>query len=290
MVLEMIAVVIVNYRSEERTVKFVREEVSKISSPHAVVVVDNGSTPDSFKALSEGLPEGCALIPSEENAGFARACNLGASYAIENVFPENLEDSHILFSNNDIVFQDADVADVLSERLSSLPDVGVIGPKVVGPDGRLQSPEEFKSFWDKHIWVYWSTPFMSSARHAERFGYDHPEKAGDGPCYRVMGSFFLVRASDWKACGGMDPETFLYGEEAILSERMKGIGRKVWYCPGVSVLHEHGATTGKYYDRLKIREMKFSSDCYYYRKYIGTPGWQIALARFTYFLKKVFGR
>ena len=131
---------------------------------------------------------------------------------------------------------------------------------------------------------------MSASRHAGRFGYNYPEKATEGPCYRVMGSFFMVKAADWVRCGGMDPATFLYSEEAILSERMKGIGRQVWYYPSVSVLHEHGATIGKYYDKVKVREMKFRSDCYYYRTYIGTPRWQIAIARLTYFIKKLFGR
>ena len=289
-VLEMIAVIIVSYRSSLRTVKFVKEEVCKISSPHRVIVVDNGSTPESLRSLEEGLPEGCIVIPSGENAGFAKACNIGASYAMENLFREGHDDSYLLFSNNDIIFTDADAADRLAGRLASLPDVGIIGPKVIGPDGRLQSPEEFKSFWDKHVWVYWSTPFMSAARHAERFGYNYPEKAAEGPCYRVMGSFFMVRAADWKSCGGMDPGTFLFSEEAILSERMKKIGRKVWYFPQVSVLHEHGATVRKHYDEVKIRRMKFRSDCYYYRKYIGTPSWQIWIASFTYFIKRVFGR
>ena len=36
--------------------------------------------------------------------------------------------------------------------------------------------------------------------------------------------------------------------------------------------------------------MAFESDCYYYRNYMGTPRWQISIARFTYFLKKLFRR
>ena len=276
----MVAAIVINYRSEERTVRFVREELCKISSPHEVVVVDNGSTPESAAKLREGLPEGCKVLEMKENAGFARGNNAGAA-----LFPEA---DFYLFANNDIVFTDALVADAMAERLAQLPDYGVIGPRVVGPDGALQSPRPYRSFWHRHVAIYWSNLFMSRSRHKARF--ETVPECPEGPCYLVSGCFFMARGEDWRKCGGMDPHTFLYAEEGILSERMKRIGRGVWYLPSVSVLHEHEATTAKYYDSLKRRKMAFESDCYYYRTYMGTPRWQIAFAKFTYFLKRLFRR
>ena len=87
-----------------------------------------------------------------------------------------------------------------------------------------------------------------------------------------------------------DPATFLYGEEMILSARMETAGKSVYYYPAVSVLHEHGATTRKYYDKKRIRSMKFDSEAYYYREYEKTPGWEISLGRFTLWLKGLLGR
>jgi len=276
----MIAAVVINYRNEERTLRFVREELSKISSPHEVVVVDNGSTPESAAKLREGLPEGCKLLEMKENVGFARGNNAGAE-----LFPDA---DFYLFANNDIVFTDPDVADALAARLAGLPDCGVIGPKVVGLDGSLQSPYPYRSFRQRHIAIYWSNLFMSSEKHREK--YETVPESPEGPCYQVSGCFFMARGEDWRACGGMDPHTFLYAEEGILAERMKRIGKGEWYLPAVSVLHEHEATTAKYFDSLERRKMAFGSDCYYYRTYMGTPRWQIALARFTYFLKRLFRR
>ena len=172
----------------------------------------------------------------------------------------------------------------------SEPQAGAIGPKVIGLDGNLQSPEPFIPFWKRHVALYWSNLFMSKSRKAKVFGDDYARTAAEGWHYRVSGSFFMVRASDWKACGGMDPNTFLYSEEMILSERLKKEGKGVYYYPEVAVIHEHGTTTRKYYDEYRIRMMKFRSECYYYRTYIGTPSWQIAVARFTYFLKRLFRR
>lgn len=276
----MIAAIVINYKSEEKTIAFVREELSKISAPHEVVVVDNGSTAESAAALRKGLPEGCKVLEMKGNAGFARGNNAGAA-----LFPEA---DFYLFANNDIVFTSSSVVDDMAARLSGLPDFGVIGPRVTGTDGKQQSPHPYRTFWHRHVAIYWSNLFMSKAKHKARFETvpDSPE----GPCYLVSGCFFMARGEDFRACGGMDPATFLYAEEAILAERMKSIGRGEWYLPSAGVLHEHEATTARYFDALKRRQMAFESDCYYYRHYMGTPAWQIAFAKFTYFLKKLFRR
>jgi len=283
----MIAVIVINYKNEERTIRFVRDETSKIVSPHCVIIVDNGATAKStekLKCLKNDF-EHCEIIPSAENLGFAKGNNLGAESARKKYDPDIL-----LFTNNDIRFIDSDAADRLASKLLSLPEAGMIGPRVVGLDGKLQSPDPFISFWDKHIWIYWSNLFYGKGHKIRHFRQDYSEKAAEGYHYKVMGSFLMAKADDFFACGMMDPLTFLFAEETILAERMKKIGKKVYYYPEVSVLHEHGNTTRKHFDELKIRQLKLESDSYYYHHYIGTPYWQIALAKMTYKLKAIFKR
>ena len=285
----MIGIIVINYRSEEKTISFVKNEMSKVSSDNAVVIVDNGSTDESFTTLLEafkGWPSQYVfVVPSKENLGFAKGNNLGAEVAINQFDPDVL-----LFANNDISLCSDDVVDRMALKLLSEPKAGALGPKVIGLDGGLQSPEPFIPFWKRHVSIYWSNLFMSKKRKAEVFGEDYAEKATEGWHYRVSGSFFMVRTSDWKACGGMDPNTFLYSEEMILSERLKKDGKGVYYYPEVAVVHEHGTTTRKYFDEHRIRMMKYRSECYYYKTYIGTPNWQIYAANFTYFLKRIFRR
>ncbi len=275
-----IGVVIINYHSEKLTSAFIREECSKISSPHRIVVVDN----DSRGELTD-LPSEVEVIHSEENLGFARGNNLGAEWLRDNWNPD-----FILFANNDIRFFSPDVADRMAERLSGLEDAGVIGPEVVGLDQRRQGPEPFMTFSERHLLPYWGKLFYRKKTLDAKLYRDYAESAAEGPHYRVTGAFFMVRAADFFAAGMFDPATFLYGEEAILSERMKAIGRCVWFYPEVRVIHEHGATTRSYYSKVAIRSMKFESESYYFRTYIGTPSWQFALAKFTYFLKRLFRR
>ena len=280
----MIGVIVINFGNPDRTIRFVREECAKIKAPHQVVVVDNGSGPEAMERLQAALSaEAVAIIPAKENLGFAKANNLGAEHAMAQGA------DLLLFVNNDIVFTDVDVVDRLAAKLATMPDAGMIGPKVRGLDGRLQSPEPYQSFAAKHLLPYWGKLFTSKARRTALMQTDYAETAQAGWHYRIMGSFILMRTADFEACGGMDPNTFLYSEEAILSERLKRIGKGVWYEPSVEVLHEHGATVNSHYSKVRRRRMRLESDAYYYRSYLRLPRIQYLAARLTYALKALFG-
>jgi len=281
----MIGLVVINFGNPVRTIRFVREECSKIKTEHCVVVVDNGSTEGSLSSLEEGLEGLADIIPSTENLGFARGNNLGAGHAIK----EHKADI-LLFVNNDIVFTDPDVAGQLASVLASHPEVGMVGPKVVGMDGKCQSPEPFRTFAQAHLLPYWGKLIYGRRKLSEKMQKSYSDTAREGCHYRIMGSIMMMRASDFTACGGMDPHTFLYAEEAILSERLKRLGKAVWYDPSVQVLHEHGATISEHYDIVRRRRMRLESDAYYYRTYLHLPCLQYWLARFTYALKAFFGR
>lgn len=284
--------IVINYRQEEATRVFVQNQLSKIKSLAEIIVVDNGSTVEGLQKLKRDIAgEHCHILESKENLGFARANNLAAEYAKEHFdLQKSSDETYFLFANNDINLLNEDAADVLIKKLREHPEVGIIGPKVMGLDGKLQSPEPYISFWDRHIWVYWSNLFYSKAKKRKRFKEDYAEQAKEGYHYRVMGSFFVTPVKAFFDCGMMDPGTFLFAEEAILGERMLKIGLKTYYYPGVTVIHEHGKSMKGYFSRNRIREWKFKSDCYYYRKYKGTSSFLILIARFTYWLKKLFRR
>ena len=226
----MVGIVIVSYRSDDLTVRFVREDLSRISVPYRVVVVDNGETGSS--ALQEKLPEVTVLV--SENRGYASACNLGAEWLRDQVHPES-----VLFCNNDLRFLSDRVVETLCETLSAHPEVGAA------------------------------------------------EKASEGYHYKLMGSFLMVRAEAFFEAGCFDERTFLYAEEPILSERLSRIGKRCWFCPSVTVVHDHGAVIGSSFKRKETDWMQFRSMAYYYRRYRGYPSWEISLVRMLYRLIQV---
>ena len=289
----MLAIIIINFKNEQKTINYIKQEICKITVPYKIVIVNNGATQQSNEILSTSLhatiihkidkysnQNNCYIISCTENLGFAKGNNIGAKFAYQQFSPD-----FFLFTNNDIIIKDKDVITKLIYKIQNNNNIGIIGPKVIGIDGRLQSPEPFFSFWDNYIWVYLSTFFYSAKKKRERFKMDYAENAKEGFHYKLMGSFFIVKVEDFFACGMMDPNTFLYNEEAILSERMKKINKYAYYYPEVAVVHEHGNTIKKFNSRKRLRDLKFASACYYYKTYIGTSNLTIFIGKIIkYFL------
>lgn len=286
----MFTIVIVNYKSEELTIRYVKEELSKIKSNHHIVIVNNEATKCSneklCKSLNAILIEDVELLPMESscyvistpvNLGFAKANNVAAKFSMR-----YFKTDFLLFSNNDIQIIDNDICERLIEKIRVDSRIGMIGPKVMGLSGEYQSPEPFRSFLDRYCWMYLSTPFLSKEKKQKWFKINYAANAEEGFHYKVMGSFFMLRTQDFMECGMMDPNTFLYAEEIILSERLKKIGKGVYYLPSVSIIHAHGGTTNKVLGHKGINRYLLDSETYYYKTYIKTPSWKIFFGRLVY--------
>lgn len=277
-----LGIVIVNYREYDRTERFIREEISRIRLPYRLVVVDNGGDPVKAEALRERM--GCDVLV-RENDGFAAGNNAGAAALC--AYPDV---DVLLFTNNDIHLVADNVVERLVDKLQERPDIGIIGPEIVGTDGKRQSPEPYMGLWKRYVWMYLSTPFLSRAAKRRVFALDAAEEAVEGECYRVMGSFFLCPRDAWEQAGGMDSNTFLYAEEPILSERMLRVGRKSFFLPSVTVVHEHGGTIKKHLDQKNSALLQYQSNAYYYTTYKGYPAWQTMLVGWIYRLILFFKR
>ena len=271
----MLGIVIVSYQSDERTVAFVREELSKVGIPHQTVIVDNGASPEEAEALGARLP-GIQVIAAG-NVGYARGNNLGARWLREHVRPD-----WILFANNDIRFESDRVVETLTETLAAHPEAGVVGPEVVGLDGLRQSPEPYMGLWKRYVWMYLSSPFLSLKRKQKVFDLDYPAQAQEGFHYKLSGSFLMVDAEAFFRVGMFDENTFLYAEENILSERLDAIGKGCWFCPSVRVIHEHGRTVNAHFRSRETALMQFRSMAYYYTRYKGYSCLSVVLARWVF--------
>jgi len=258
----MIGIVIVSYKSDDLTVKFVREQLPRISLPYQTVVVDNGASAEEAAALQEQIPE--AVVLPAENRGFAAGNNIGVRYLLERGKPD-----YLLFTNNDITLVSDRVVETLAEVLKVRPEAGIVGPEVIGPDGRRQGPEPYRGMWTRFFWMYVCTPFMSREAKRKRFGLDDAETAVEGPYDKLIGAFFLADTDAFLRADMFDEGTFLYAEENILSDRLAAVGKTCWFCPSVRVDHAQGQTIGKSYDDRRQAWLQWQSMSYYYRKYRG---------------------
>lgn len=277
-----LATIIVNYKSEERTITYVKEELlSKCSIPQLIIIVNNKATDESSEKMSNALDAPiikniaeCTIhskiyvIHNPENSGFAKGNNLGVDFITYHFSVE-----YLLFTNNDIRFIDSNVIEVLIGKLKSLPDVGIIGPKVVGLDGNCQSPLSYFPIYDRMVGIYWGRLFGYNVKRIDL------NKAQEGYYYSVMGSFFIANYCDYINCGRMDDNTFLYAEEIILAERLKVIGKHIYYFPDVKLLHEHGATTSKNLRSVQGAIINLKSLLYYYKTYLHERPWNIIVVK-----------
>ena len=124
-----ISVIIVSWNARE----YLRECLASVAATarddvSETIVIDNASADGSAEMVSREFPE-VILIRSKENLGFAAANNLGLQRARGEV---------LALVNSDVVLH-PNCLRTLQAFLERHEDVGIVGPRIVGRDGQVQS-------------------------------------------------------------------------------------------------------------------------------------------------------
>lgn len=266
-------IIVVSYHNANMTIKYVNQELPKLTVPYTLVVVNvDASIKESRKLASacnlclvdeetniqNGSHQGY-LIWSQENLGYAKGNNLGVQF-LEGL---GINFDYFLFSNDDIEIVDSNVLEILAERMRLESNIACIGPRITGLDGKEQSPHDRYISPLRHMgWRIF--PFLRRKKRS------HPmqttQRLNGRRTYWVCGAFMMVDAKRFTQIKGFDPYTFLYYEEVILSERLKAQGWECYYEPSVQVIHYEGSSTsGTPSKEKQKREMR--SRLHYYRQY-----------------------
>lgn len=280
-----LGIVVVAYRNPTATASFVNKEISKIHIPYRCIIVNNASTTEETMQLAKACQaqymdkaeeaaatdQNVFIIGTDQNLGYAKGNNLGVEF-----LNRNYDVDYFLFSNDDIEIQSSNCIERLIETIEESSRIGGIGPRIIGLDGKDQSPHhQVISIWRQIGWNLF--PFLRRKRkdtgaHVPQSGY----------CYWVSGAFMLVKAKAFNEVQGFDPHTFLYVEEKILAERFKRVGYAFYFKSNVSVLHYEGGSTKKDFAiNSTKKQILLNSDCYYYNQYLGHNRLIILLFKFS---------
>ena len=219
-----------------------------------IIVVDNASTDGAPELVREKFPH-VRLLRNDENLGFSKANNIGIKVS---------KGRYICLINSDAFPLDG-CLDRLCKHMDEHKEIGVIGPKVLNPDGTLQpSCREFNTLWknfcralalDK---IYPKSNlfcgyFMTNWSHDTIREVDY-----------ISGCFMMVRTSAIKKVGLLDEEFFFYAEDKDWCKRFWDMDYKVLYFPDAEAIHIlYGSTK----DIVKFYIQEVKSNLKYYKKH-----------------------
>lgn len=277
----MLGIIIVAYKNPGRTADYINNQLPHLMNQYTVVVVNNSSTMAECEKLAEQC-EGIACEPddivgkhkiyivhSADNLGFAKGNNLGFKF-----LSQNYPCKYILFSNDDIIIPDQTDLTPMLELLENDKNIGAIGPDIIGLDGHHQSPHRRVITAYRQIgWILFSR--FRKKRLTDSHANDiTPHK---GPCYWVSGAFFLIKSELFSSIDGFDSETFLYAEEPILAERLKRVGKSMYFYPEIKITHLEGGSTKISLTNQRQYQLIVESNCLYYKRYLNTPSLVVSL-------------
>lgn len=188
---------------------------------YEIIVMDDCSKDQTREVISKIV--GVRLISNPENLGFIRSCNKGAKAA---------HGKYLFFLNNDTQVLPGWL-DELVDTFIAQPEAGLVGSKLIYPDGRLQ--EAGGIIWnDASAWNYGR--------------FDDPNK----PEYNYLrevdycsGAAIMVPKDIFLAVGCFD-ERYIpaYCEDSDLAFAIRKAGHKVFYQPLSQIVHFEGISSG----------------------------------------------
>ncbi|HET9015423.1 MAG TPA: glycosyltransferase family 2 protein [Thermomicrobiaceae bacterium] len=252
--MKRVSVVVVNHNTADLLGECLRRlTASRLDRPLEVFVVDNGSTDGSVALIEREFP-GVRLIEAPSNLGFARGNNLALREILSRVgWETDRHEEYVLLLNTDCLVE-PDTLQLTAGFLDEHPLVGVVGPRVLLPSGRLDLacrrsfPTPANAFWKL---TGLSRAFPHHPRLA-RYNLTYLDPDATYPVDSVMGAYMLVRLAAIDDAGLLDESFFMYGEDLDWAYRIKKCGWSVFYYPVARVLHYKGASSSRQSYRLIV--------------------------------------
>jgi len=258
----MISVIILTWNSSQHIGSCLGSlfaEVKRSNREVKVLVTDNGSTDGTREILEEyenRYPQlGTTFL--DKNMGTTVPRNRGV---------EKSNGRFLLFLDSDTEIKPG-LLDVLPKTLTSNKEIGMLGPRLLNPDGTVQasckkfptlqikvskfSPVEFLVNWGRNKELY--DPAVYKKEFEELIEVDH-----------CISATWMMRREVFEEVGGLDEKIFYAPEDVDFCLRTWLEGYRVGYQPKAEVVHQ-AQRIG--YDKLSLSLKHLQGLVYYFRKY-----------------------
>jgi GT2 family glycosyltransferase len=262
-----VSVVIVSWNARDYLTQCLRSLTAEACAyPLEIIVVDNASADGSPELVARDFP-GVRLIQTGANLGFAKANNIGIRAS---------SGKYVALINSDVLVLPGCLTR-LADFAEQHPEVGMLGPRVIGGDGKLQrSCRGFPGVWN----MFCRAVALDAGfpRQPIFCGYllQHWAHEEAREVDILSGCFWLVRAAALERVGLLDEDFFMYGEDMDWCKRFWVAGWRLRYFPGAEAIHYGGASSANAPVRFFIEKQR--ADLRYWKKHHGVP------ARGAYFL------
>jgi len=186
-----------------------------------VIVVDDASTDET--AELETLVSGIKVIHNTEAQRFIRACNAGVAAS---------RGEYVVLLNNDTE-PTVGWIDALVDAFERFDDVGLVGSKLLYPDGALQDAGGI--IWGSgNPWNYGNraNPWDPRFCYARQADY-------------LSGAAMMTTRAIWDHVGGLSSYLEpMYFEDTDFAFKVREAGFKTWFVPSSIVYHFEGMTSG----------------------------------------------
>lgn len=256
----MVSIIILSYNTRN-LLRACLSSVNKIlpQKDVEIIVVDNASSDESAAMVKKEF-KNVRLIENSENAGFAKGCNLGASYA---------GGEYLLFLNSDTIVE-SDNLSIFLKDFSENTKIAIIGGLLKNNDGSTQ--RSYGNFYT--LSRVFSMLFLGEKREISKID-TQKRLIVDW----VSGGFMMVRRDIFKKIKGFDEKFFMYIEDMEFCYRAKREGFLTLFDPLWGVEHVGQGSSNRNFAIVQI----YKGLLIFYRKHLG--GFQLFFLKIMLIIK-----
>jgi O-antigen biosynthesis protein len=241
----MLSIIIISYNVKSYLRQCLKSIYnSKINIPFEIIIVDNDSF-DHSAEMVESEFEKITLLKNNQNYGFSKAVNQGVKIA---------KGDFICLLNPDALVE-IKTLDILYRHLQNNIDVGIVGAKVVNPDGSLQlaSKRSFPTFLIGLSKLLGLDKLFPKSKLFGKYNKTFDNENKITVVDAVSGSCMMFRKKLFQQMEGFDESFFLYFEDTDFCTRVMDAGYKILFIPKAIIIHYKGESH-KYapFDTIKI--------------------------------------